>query len=71
MQLREKILSRTDKSISNNRYKTTSFTLLKEDYGRFKAACKKSKRMPSIVLREFVLIFIEETEKCSLKNKGK
>lgn len=62
MNLMEKIIKRTDKSISRGRYKTTSFTLLKEDYAKFVDACKKSKRTPSVVLREMVMIFIEESK---------
>jgi hypothetical protein len=58
--LREKIIKRTDKSISDDRYVTTSFTLLKEDYVLFKATCKTMKRKPSVVLREMILIVIEE-----------
>lgn len=60
MSLSSQVLKRTEKSISDSRYKTTSFTLLKADYVKFQAACKKAKRKPSVVLREMVLIFIEE-----------
>lgn len=60
MSLADKILERTEKMRDESLYKTTSFTLLKTEYARFKAACKKAKRTPSAVLREMVLIFIEE-----------
>lgn len=62
MNLKDKIIKRTDKSISRGRYKTTSFTLLKEDYAAFIAACKKSNRTASVILREMVMIFIEESK---------
>lgn len=57
--LTRQVLDRTKKLDSKNQYKTTSFTLLKQDHLEFKAACKKLDRMPSEVLREMVLIFVE------------
>lgn len=56
-ELYDLILNETEKSISHNRYKTTSFTLLKEDHEAFNSACKKAKRKPSEVLRAMVLAF--------------
>lgn len=62
LNLSEKVIQRTDKSITRSRYKTTSFTLLKDDYDKFKSACAEVHRTPSIVIREMILIFIEETK---------
>lgn len=61
--LKQRILKRTDKAIYKTRYKTTSFTLLREDYAKFVETCKANKRTPSTILREMVLIFIEDSSK--------
>ena len=62
MNLKEKILNRTDEDRDASLFKTTSFTLFKADYEKFRDACKKAKRSPSVVLREMASIFIEESE---------
>lgn len=62
MSLKDKVLKGTQKVRRKADYKTTSFTLLKSDYEQFKAACKKSERMPSDVLREMALIFVRESK---------
>lgn len=60
MNFKEVVLKRTEKTISEGRYKTTSFTLLKEDYETFLKVCKKEKRKPTAIIREMILIFIEQ-----------
>jgi hypothetical protein len=57
--IRQLVLDDTKNSISHDRYKTTSFTLLKEDYQAFNDACKKSKRKPSEVLRSLAKLFTQ------------
>jgi predicted DNA-binding protein len=63
MRLSDQIAKRTEKFRDAALFKTTSFTLLKADYTRFKSACKKLNRKPSVVLRELVTMFINDCER--------
>jgi len=62
MKYTEKILLKTTKEPRGKNYKTTSFTLLKEDYILFKNVCQSLDRSPSSVLRALVKQLIEDAQ---------
>ena len=62
MKLTTKILEKTKQKRIAEDFHTTSFTIKKTEYANFKEACKKLNTRPSEVLRELILLFIEENE---------
>jgi len=60
MKLKQTILASTKPMRSTNEFQTTSFTLLKSEYKSFKLACKKANRVPSDVLRQLAILFVNE-----------
>ncbi len=59
----DKLLARMKRVPRKQNYKTTSFTMLRADYEAFIKLCDRLDHTPSVVLREFVLLFIEENSK--------
>ena len=62
MILTESVFNKTAKLINKDNYKTTSFTLLKEDYSDFVKVCSKLNKTPSAVLRALIQTLIEENK---------
>lgn len=57
-QIYSKVISETEKTFHKDRFHTTSFTMMKKDYDRFQAVCKRNKRKPSVVIRCLIELFI-------------